>query len=61
MQSNKDILLDIYSQSCFSHRIDDGKIQAMSQLSAKTRKQLIPKISSENWISVTYNKLCDSM
>lgn len=59
MQSNRDIILTIYSQSHFSHRIDDGEMRY--ELIIQTRKQFSPKISNENWIFVTYNKLLDSM
>ena len=34
---------------------------AVSQLSTQTRKQLCPKITCENWISITYNNLWSSV
>jgi hypothetical protein len=52
----KDIIIYIDPNLSFPIRLGMVNID-VSQLSVKTRKQAIPKISSENWISDAYNNV----
>ena len=57
MQINKDIVVEIYPQSQFTHQIKDGKRNC--EPINKTKKKILES-NSENWISITYNNLDDS-
>jgi hypothetical protein len=60
MQSNKDTIPNICSQSQFAHHIEDGK-RSDELIEYPNKKQSNPKMIDENWISINYNNLVVSM